>query len=305
MRLPRRILRVLGRLWDFVVSLAAKLKLYPLDSFSGKAFATLEVFFVLNFIVAFLYVFGRWQNTELLVRGTAIVAPRPIIGLVLSAATFSVSYPLDRRGKIEGSLIRIGIRQYMRTATGLIALLLSFIFSLFVTYLIANPVTVPFFVSVLVENSLYTGPTGWSFWTRERQWTTLILFFLFVFAIFAIVLYWVFEKYNDAAVRRDLSIVETTDEKDDMTGLVLRNDTNKEVLLAKAKVRDSTGESYTLSHGPAFRPGEIGTISIPANFTLDKTEYEVPRGLTFVYDREKHSRIFTRAGDVFIIDVGE
>ncbi len=302
LKLPRKLLKIGRSIWEFLVTVGSKLVVYPLDSFSGKCFAAFQTLSIVTLLFGGLYLYWSWRGSETLVAFAYPLLVRALIALGLVLVIFAISYPLDQRGQIEATLVRTGIRQYNRTSVGLISGVVSLPTTLLILFYVGNREYVTSFVLYLfgqrhAETYRAQSPLNFDF-----TLVSMFVFFVFFFMASFITMNWLLRRQNESYLRTDLSIVDVTKDTGDMKGIQLQNDSDGAISLSMAKIKDARDNSYTLNNNPSFRPGEIETISLPAEFTLERTEYEVPTGLGWLYDRYKQARIYTRSGDTFVLE---
>jgi len=288
LRLPQAIVRLLQRLWDLLVRAAKPLKVLPLDTFSGKTFAVFEVLGSITLICGAFYGLGRWQDITILRRLTNPLFFRLLLVTGVTLATFAVAYPLDRRGLIEATLVRLGIRQFNRKYAGIFAGAVGLFSGVLSAVLVANGATIPI-------------PASKDFFIRPDWWTTVFVFAL-VFTATTGVSYWLIQRKTKSYTRYQLSVVELLEQDDDTTSAVIRNDSDQRVTLENAKIEDSLGEGYTVDRTIMLRPGEKQTLDLPPDFKLQTTEYEIPSGLDLLYDEKRNARIYARSGDLFVLE---
>lgn len=288
LRLPQTIAKALQKLWELLVRAGKPLKILPFDTFSGKLFVVFEVLASLSLICGLLYGLGRWQDITLLRRLMDPLFFRLLLVTGVTFAVFVVAYLLDRRGLIEATLVRLGIRQFNRKSAGIFAGTVGLLLAVLCAVLVADGSTIPI-------------PASEDFFIRPNWWTTVLVFTV-VFAGTTGVSYWLIQRKTESYTRYQLSVVELVEQDDDTTSVVIRNDSDQRVTLGKAKIEDSLGEEYTIDRAPMLRPGEKRTLDLPPDFKLRTTEYEIPSGLNLLYDEKRNARIYARSGDLFILE---
>jgi len=288
-RLPKKIARLASRCWEQGRSIAKKLKIFPLDTLSGKAFAAAEILLIATVLCAAVYGLGGWQDNGTLVRVIDPLLPYLTGSLCLAIGLFAVSYPLDQRGYVRSFLVRTGIRQLWREATRLVAVVVGFI------------------VAVAVSTAVGAGPVARATGIREPvhvefDISPVVLLGAVTFLLASLIAYWLFMRRKKASLRRDLTIL-AVEQQDETTKTVsIRNDSDGRVSFTKAKFEDSVGNEYVMDDELSFRPGEKRWVDLPTDFELSKTDYDVPFLLSPLYRDSRRPRMYARSGDTFILE---
>jgi len=310
-RAPRKALRPVKRykrVFKLLKPIAKKLVVFPVDTFSGKSFASAQTIAIANLILGAVYAGAWWRDNVSLMQEVTLPLQIGILALGLAIAQFAISYPLDRRDLIRSFLVGTGIRQLSRQSTGLVA------------GGIASGLAL---LSVVPSARLFLNGSLTVKYLPEGI-TAVSLVFVSVFLSTLVISYRLLTGSSEMSVRTDLSIVEVHEtpvgqrEPDVQSSqqqshpqgeggeqkpaqVIIRNDSSERVSLSKAQIEDSLGNEYSLDRQPQLRPGEKVTLELPETFELQETKYRNPAGLSLVYGDISFAKIYTRAGDTFLL----
>ncbi len=261
--------------------------LLPPEVIAAKLLSLLMIIAAVAVVGVVVTLYGTLTETDQFIEYGLTTVTLTGYALVGVGLLFVVVWTLERRGIIESLIVTTRLRQRTQLSTGIVAVLCGLL------------VTVGLVAAVRYGYELFTGVLLGVSDVPVRWWVfglLLVALWLGLTALFGRLI----GQLNDSYLRTDLTILDVAN-YDDTRELVVRNDSDEPIDFTKAKIVDAQRNSYVLDIRLVLRPGEDGTFELPTGFMLDRIEYEVPRGMGFMYDAERTASIYTRAGNTFVL----
>lgn len=286
-RLPKTVQKTAKKLHKVLGKFGSFCTLLPLNTLSGKLLVALQILVASIVVLGANYLIAQASGDQSMMDLVALpIRYLLIVALVVSIA-FAVAFPLDRRGLIGNALVQSGYRQLSRTATNWTAVAIGTVTSVVVTLVLGN-----------VVSSGLTGlrnPLSPALGVSTLAWILVL-----AFAVVTPGAYWLLNRRKRSFECDDLAVVGFDEGATDVR-VDLKNVSARDVSLDRAKIVDSYGNGYRLDDGRRLRPGEVETISLPTEFTIQPRTISHRPLLSRIHGEEILAKVYPITGEVIPI----